>query len=70
MLIGAIGTGKTTFMECFLKQYKQKNNHEPIKKETDNIYYEKVLPNYGDPTLNMTVFDTPGYEVNKLAEYI
>lgn len=31
MLIGAASTGKTTYMECLLKQYKQKANDKIIK---------------------------------------
>ena len=62
MLLGATGTGKTTFMECFLRQYKQKNNKEHIKKETDKVYYEKVMTQYEEPSLNMNILDTPGYD--------
>ena len=68
MLIGAVGTGKTTFMECFLRQYKHKNTKEPIKKHTENIYFENLSPNVTEPSLNMTILDTPGYDINSIAE--
>lgn len=66
MLVGGKGTGKTTFKECFLRQYKQKNNGEYIKNHTSEVYAEKVSPKMAEPNLQMTILDTPGYDLSDL----
>lgn len=44
MLLGAASTGKTTYVECFSKEYKQKTDAQLIKNHTDEIQETKIQP--------------------------
>lgn len=73
MLIGGQSTGKTTYLECMTKKYKQQKMNERseiIKKHTEDFEEVEASPNLSDLSLSFKIIDTPGFTHSTIHDYI